>query len=79
MHDSALDGYLSLKTLSAYSGLSVRTLREYLIHPSRPLPHYRPGAKILVKRSEFDGWITTFRVNDARQDDAMLADLMRGL
>lgn len=35
------DGYLPLKALATYSGLSVRTLRGYLKHPSRQLPHYR--------------------------------------
>ena len=56
-----LDPFLSLKALATYSGLSVRTLREYLTDSVNPLPHYRVGAKILVRRSEFDGWIVTYR------------------
>jgi len=52
-----LDPFLSLRALAAYSSLSVRTLRAYLTDPTRPLPCYRVGAKILVRRSEFDCWL----------------------
>jgi len=54
-------GYLSLRSLAVYSGLSVRTLRACLTNRVRALPHYRIGGKILVRRSEFDGWANQFR------------------
>lgn len=73
------DGYLPLKALAGYSGLSVRTLRGYLAHPSRPLPHYRVGGKLLVRRSEFDAWIAAFKATDGGTLDALVADLMRGM
>jgi len=75
------DAYLSLRALAAYSGLSVRTLRGYLTHPVCPLPNYRPGGggKILVKRSEFDAWITAFRVSTAVRVDDIVADVLKGL
>jgi excisionase family DNA binding protein len=57
----ALDPFLSLKALATYTGLSVRKLREYLDAPIHPLPHYRVGGKILVRRSEFDAWIAAYR------------------
>jgi Helix-turn-helix domain len=61
-----LDPFLSLKALADYSGLRVRKLRTYLYDYLRPLPHYRVGGKILVRRSEFDAWISTYRhVGDA--------------
>ena len=69
-------GYLSLRTLSVYSGLSVRTLRGYLSHPARPLPHYRVGGKVLVKRSEFDGWVCGFREESASQVDAIVEEVL---
>jgi Helix-turn-helix domain len=56
------DAYLPLKALAGYSGLSVRTLRTYLVHASTPLPHFRIGGKVLVRRSEFDAWAARFRV-----------------
>ena len=46
-----LDPYLSLKALSCYSGLSVRTFRGYLTDPVHPLPHYRNNRKLLIRRS----------------------------
>lgn len=58
---SSLDPFLSLVTLAAYSGLSVRTLRNHLRRRVLPLPHYQVGGKILVRRSEFDRWIVQFR------------------
>jgi hypothetical protein len=56
------DAYLSLRGLSGYSGCSIRWLRDRLIDPRHPLPHFRlPGGKILVRRSQFDGWLDKFR------------------
>jgi len=55
------DAYLPLKVLAQYSGLSVRTLRSHLQHPVSPLPHYRIGGKILVRRSDFDEWAAPFK------------------
>ncbi len=64
-----LDPYLSLKALSAYAGLSIRTLRMALTDPVHPLPHYRPGGgKILVRRSDFDRWMTKFRQESPKLD-----------
>jgi excisionase family DNA binding protein len=56
------DRYLPLRSLAAYSGLSIRTLRAHLVHPTTPLPHYRVGGKILIRRSDFDRWMDQFRV-----------------
>jgi hypothetical protein len=56
-----LDPYLSLRALAGYSGLSVRRLRDLLSDPAHPLPCYRIGVKILVRRSEYDGWAARFR------------------
>jgi excisionase family DNA binding protein len=69
-----LDPFLSLKALAAYSGLSVRKLRDCLDDPRHPLPHYRVGGKILVRRSEFDAWIATYRrVGDTAVDRIVAA------
>lgn len=51
------DKYLDLKSLSNYSCLSTRTLRDYISDPIDPLPSYCVKRKILVKKSEFDHWI----------------------
>jgi len=67
-----LDPYLSLKALSRYSGLSVRTLRGHLTDPVHPLPHYRITGKLLVRRSEFDQWIARYRCCGRPDLDALV-------
>ena len=70
---SVLDPYLSIRALAGYSGLSVRKLRDYLTDAAHPLPHYRVGGKIVVRRSEFDTWITKYRAA-GRADVAAIVD-----
>ena len=76
---TALDPFLSLKALAGYAGLSVRTLREYLDHPTRPLPHYRVGGKILVRRSEFDAWIAAHRRVGRADVAGIVNDVLRSV
>lgn len=73
------DAYFPLVALSGYAGLSVRTLRSYLTHAVRPLPHYRVGGKLLVRRSEFDGWMAAFREQLTSPVDALVDDVLKGL
>jgi excisionase family DNA binding protein len=73
------DAYLSIRVLARYSGLSIRTLRERLRHSDPPLPHYRVGSKILVKRSEFDGWIRAFRATTHHAVNELVTSLLRSL
>lgn len=56
-----LDPFLSLRALAGYTGLSVRKLRQHLDDLTHPLPSYRVGGKIVVRRSEFDGWVARYR------------------
>lgn len=55
-------GYFTLRTLAVYSHCSVRWLRDRLVDRAHPLPHYRIGGKLLVKRAEFDTWMEAQRV-----------------
>lgn len=73
------DAYLPVKALAAYSGLSVRTLRSYLSHAGYPLPCYRVGGKVLVRRSDYDSWVARFRSVAPSSIDALVSDAMRGL
>jgi hypothetical protein len=70
-HGPTDDGHLSLRALATYSDMSVRSLRDYLTD-ANPIPHYRMKGKILVKRSEFDAWMSTHRV----RADESLADMV---
>jgi hypothetical protein len=74
------DAYLSLTTtLPSYAGLSERTLRSYLAHPTHPLPCYRVGGRVLVRRSEFDRWVEQFRASAPPVVDALVRDVLKGL
>jgi len=55
------EGFLSLRGLAEYSGLSVRTLRGLIRRAVAPLPYYQIANKILVRRGEFDIWMRQFR------------------
>jgi hypothetical protein len=72
-----LDPYLSLAALARYGSLSVRKLRAHLNDVTHPLPCYRVGGKILVRRSEFDGWMAAFRQRGRRDVDRLVADVLR--
>jgi len=74
-----LDPFLPLVALAGYSGLSVRKLRDYLEGPDHPLPHYRVGGKILVRRSEFDAWIVAFRQHRRAAVGDVVDEVLRGL
>jgi excisionase family DNA binding protein len=56
-----IDPYFSLKGLAGYASLSRRTLQDLVNDPADPLPSYRVGSKILVRRSEFDAWMARRR------------------
>ncbi len=55
------DPFLGLSELAKYSNLSVRTLARHIGDAKHPLPTYKVRGKILVRRSEFDRWIESFR------------------
>jgi helix-turn-helix protein len=74
-----LDPYLSLVGLARYSGLSVRKLRTHLADVAHPLPCYRVGGKILVRRSEFDAWIAAYRQRGRVDVDRLVNEVVREL
>ncbi len=75
---TAVDPFLSLRGLAAYCGLSVRTLRGHLTDPRRPLPCYRIGGKILVRRSEFDAWLGQYRQVGPPTVEQIVAEVFTG-
>jgi len=74
-----LDPFLPVRALVAYAGLSARKLRDYMTDSAHPLPHYRVGGKILVRRSEFDAWIAAYRQRGRPEVDAIVRDVLRDL
>jgi hypothetical protein len=61
MHVVAPDSFLDLKALSKRSCMSVRTLRDDIRDPERPLPCYRKAGKVFVRWVEFCQWMEGFR------------------
>jgi hypothetical protein len=74
-----LDPYLSLRALSDYCCLSIRTLRHHLQDMTHPLPHFKVGGKVLVRRSHFDAWIATYARNLNAPIDGVVDDVLRQL
>ena len=72
------DVFFDVNSLSRYSSLSVRTLRDYLADPDDPIPSYCVRRKMLIKKSEFDAWLEKHRNKDklASIVNSMLRDFL---
>jgi excisionase family DNA binding protein len=57
-----VDYFMNIKTLSRYSGISVRKIKDLIRHPDYPLPAYKVGGSIKIKKSEFETWLNKFRL-----------------
>jgi excisionase family DNA binding protein len=55
--------WLDLKAVQQYACVSERTLRDW-IHRTDPLPAVRVGAKMLVRRSDFDRWLQNHTIKN---------------
>jgi hypothetical protein len=65
--------WLSLKAVSAeYADISERKLRQFIAHPTHPLPVRRMGGKWWVNRCELDEWFASYP--RAGEDLEALAD-----
>jgi hypothetical protein len=74
-----VNGWLDLKRAAEYSCLSVRKLRAYLGHPTRPLPAHLVGGKWLVRCEDLDGWLQGFPCAGEQADrlvDGLVKELM---
>lgn len=68
------DQYFDLKGLSVYSALSVSTLRNHI--RGNGLPAYEVRGKILVRKSEFDTWISRYRIKKSLDIDKIVNDVI---
>jgi len=57
--------------------MGVPTLRDYL--RSDGLPHFKLKGKILVRVSDFDGWLESFRVDGKQKLNNIVNDVMESL
>jgi hypothetical protein len=76
-----VDYYMDVKALSRYSGISVRRLKDLIRHPEYPLPAYKIGGSIKIKKSEFEIWVNKFRLipeQDTKVDE-IISDVMKDI
>jgi predicted DNA-binding transcriptional regulator AlpA len=73
------DQYLSIEALVKYSGLSRRTLSRAMRRLRAPLPHFKVGARVLVRRSDFDTWLARTSSTGTHHTDRRYDSLVRGL
>ncbi len=73
-------GYLDLRALAVYSSSSVRWLRDRINDTTAPLPYHRVGGKILIRKEDFDDWISRFRTTHAATElETLVDDVMANL
>lgn len=70
--------WLDLKALQQYACVSERTLRQWVHRSDNPLPAARVGAKILVRKTVFDGWLESHQVK-AVDIGSIVDDLIIGI
>lgn len=68
------DYYMGIKSLSRYSGISIRKLKDLIRHPEYPLPAYKVDGSIRIKKSEFEIWVNKFRL--AQDTSANVEDII---
>ena len=66
MNATTDDKYFDIKALSAYSSLSISTIRNYIADGDDPLPSFCIKRKILIKKSEFDRWMERHRTDTGK-------------
>jgi excisionase family DNA binding protein len=71
--------YMSVRELSEYTGICVRSLRDMLNASLNPIPAYRFGGSIKVKRSEFDEWAAKCCRSDNGKVKQLVDELLVGL
>jgi hypothetical protein len=73
------DYFLSMSALAKATNLSTKTLRGHLSDPIHPLPHYRPGSKVIVRWSEFLSWVQRYKVCAEVDINTMVQELVDDL
>ncbi len=72
--------YFSVAETSTYGGISQRTIRDLLIDPFNPIPHFRIGSAgriIRIKKSEFDQWMDSQRAGQGNELDELIKGILK--
>jgi len=79
---SIIPGYLTISGFCEYLGhaVSERTVREWLKHPTHPLPCFRISAKtVIISREDADNWIQQFAEGNENKVDDLVNEVMKNL
>ncbi len=71
------DEYFDLSGLSLYCKLGVSTLRNHIRKDG--LPCFKLGGKILVRRGEFDKWVSGYRLNKNQEISRVVDEAISSL
>lgn len=63
--------WFDLKALQRYACVSERTLRTWIHRAVDPLPAFRIGTKLFVRRAAFDTWMEAHRVTPIDVDSIL--------
>ena len=70
--DPSAREWMDLASLTKhYADISIRTLGDWIRNPVDPLPASQVGRKILVRRSDFDGYLERHRVKPGIVDEIL--------
>jgi excisionase family DNA binding protein len=62
MNDTKLPEVMDLRALRRYVTVSDSTLRNWIAELTDPLPAYKVGTKLYVRRAAFDAWFERHRL-----------------
>jgi len=81
-NQTIIPGYFNISGLCEYLGYAVkeRTVREWLKHPTHPLPCFRiSGKTVIIRREDADNWIEQFTEGKENRVDELVNEIMNDL
>jgi hypothetical protein len=71
--------WLDIKSLTRYAAVSERTLRTWIKNVTDPLPASLIGTKILVSKTDFDGWLRRHRLISGASTTGIVDEIVGSL
>ena len=68
--------YFTVNGAALYLSMSERTIRSCLTDPLDPIPHFRKGRMIRIRRSELERWFENHRAVDLIEIDKLVDELI---
>lgn len=72
--------YFSVAETSEYTGISERTIRDFLKDTINPIPHFRIGQAeriIRVRKRDIDDWLENFKSTSKIDIDLIVNELIK--